>query len=270
MRTTKPSPPVTTNQSLFVEPFGDLRARRSAERAVVLRAAVDVVDRRRVVDFDVVELRHRQVGEVLPQPAAVPGLVEPAVAAFEQVARCCRDRSRSRGCRRACCARRAARNVAPAVVGDLRLHATARRCDRGPSDRDGCSRNTSAAPARWRAVPRFRRCRARRTVPPGCRRIRPWRRPGLCARVKRPARCGRHRRPAGRCGCAATSRRRRWTCAGRSPDRRGSASRCGAGADAPTASSTSGFDGSMITSLMPVCSLMLRILFQVAPPSVVL
>ena len=85
MRATKPSPPVTMNQSLLVAPCGPLRPRRAAERAVVLRAAVDVVDRRGVVDFDVVELRDRQVAEELPQSPAVPRLVQSAVAALEQV-----------------------------------------------------------------------------------------------------------------------------------------------------------------------------------------
>ena len=42
------------------------RARRAAERVVVLQAAVDVVERRRVVDVDVVELRERQVLEEDP------------------------------------------------------------------------------------------------------------------------------------------------------------------------------------------------------------
>jgi hypothetical protein len=57
------------------------RARRAAQREVVLGAAVDVVERRRLVGGDVVELRDRQVVEEAPVGAAVVALVNAAVAA---------------------------------------------------------------------------------------------------------------------------------------------------------------------------------------------
>src|SRR5262249_42383058 len=57
------------------------RARRSADRSVVLGAAADVVEGQRVVGRDAVELRQRQVGEVVERLHAVPRLVESAVVA---------------------------------------------------------------------------------------------------------------------------------------------------------------------------------------------
>ena len=70
------------------------RPRRPAERVVVLRAAVDVVERRRVVDVDVVELRQRQVLEEDPVRAAIERSIQSAVVADEQVIACSPDRSR--------------------------------------------------------------------------------------------------------------------------------------------------------------------------------
>ncbi len=61
------------------------RAGRSAEREVVLRAAVHVVERRVHVDVDLVELRQRQVGEEAPGLRPVEGLVETTVVAVEDV-----------------------------------------------------------------------------------------------------------------------------------------------------------------------------------------
>ncbi len=196
-RATKPSPPVTMNQSLLVAPCGPARSRRPAERAVVLRAAVDVVDRRGVVDVDVVELRHREVGEVPPQPPAIPALVQPAVAALEQVIgvvgidpdEVVVDVLRALAERRGTSGRRRPR---PASAR------SARRRVRGSSDRDGCSCSTSAAPARCRGAPSCRRNRARRRARPAGRRVRPWRRPGPGAPARTRSRCGRHRRSAGR------------------------------------------------------------------------
>ena len=62
------------------------RSRRTADAAVVLHAAADVVERPRVVDRDPVELRQRQVGELPPGLHVVVGLVEPAVVADHHVA----------------------------------------------------------------------------------------------------------------------------------------------------------------------------------------
>ena len=61
------------------------RPRRAAEGEVVLRAAIHVIERQRVVDVELVELSDRQIGEELVALAAVEALVQPAVAADEQV-----------------------------------------------------------------------------------------------------------------------------------------------------------------------------------------
>ncbi len=61
------------------------RARRAAQRVVVLGAAVDVVEGLRVVDRHPVELGDRQVLEEALGRAAVEGLVDAAVAADEEV-----------------------------------------------------------------------------------------------------------------------------------------------------------------------------------------
>ncbi len=66
---------------------GARRPGRSAQAVVVLGPAVDVVERRVVVGRDLVELGHRQVGHVLPGPAAVERLVDAAVVAVEEVVR---------------------------------------------------------------------------------------------------------------------------------------------------------------------------------------
>ncbi len=58
---------------------------RPSEGVVVLGAAVDVVERLRVVDRDPVELGDRQVFEEAVGGAAIPGLVDAAVAADQQV-----------------------------------------------------------------------------------------------------------------------------------------------------------------------------------------
>src|SRR5207237_10013665 len=62
-------------------------ARGSADRAVVLRAAADVIEGARVVGRDPVELRQRQIGEVPPRLHAVIRFVQATVAAHEHVAR---------------------------------------------------------------------------------------------------------------------------------------------------------------------------------------
>ena len=61
------------------------RPRWPAERIVVLQAAVDVVERRRVVDVDVVVLRNRQVSEERPGRRAIVRTIETAVVADHQV-----------------------------------------------------------------------------------------------------------------------------------------------------------------------------------------
>ena len=61
------------------------RARRPADRAVVLGPAADVVERLRVVGGDPIVLRQRQVGEVPPRLHAVVGLVETAVVGEDDV-----------------------------------------------------------------------------------------------------------------------------------------------------------------------------------------
>ena len=63
------------------------RPRRTAERVVVLESAVHVVERRRVVDVDVVVLRERQVLEERPRRAAIERAIQPAVVADEKMAR---------------------------------------------------------------------------------------------------------------------------------------------------------------------------------------
>ena len=62
-------------------------ARRSSLGGVVLGAAVDVVEGRVVVDGDLVELGDRQVRGVAVGLAAIPGLVQSAIAADDQVVR---------------------------------------------------------------------------------------------------------------------------------------------------------------------------------------
>ena len=61
------------------------RAGRTTDRVVVLRAAVDVVERLRVVDPYLVELRERKVFEPRPRRAAVVRFVKTAVAPPDQV-----------------------------------------------------------------------------------------------------------------------------------------------------------------------------------------
>ena len=76
-----------------VEPVGHLnapaaiRARRSAHREVVLRAAAHAVERLRVVDLDLVELLNRQVHERAPVQAAIVRLMDATVARREDVIR---------------------------------------------------------------------------------------------------------------------------------------------------------------------------------------
>ena len=60
-------------------------ARGTALGVVVLGAAVDVVEGLRVVEGDLVELRHGQVRAEAPRGAVVVGLVDAAVASHEQV-----------------------------------------------------------------------------------------------------------------------------------------------------------------------------------------
>ena len=64
---------------------GGARARRPADRVVVLSPAVDVVKRRGIVQPDLVELRQRQIAEPLPGAAAVKTLIDAAIATGQQV-----------------------------------------------------------------------------------------------------------------------------------------------------------------------------------------
>ena len=63
------------------------RPGRTAERVVVLRAAIDVIERNIVVDIDVVKLSDRQVRFEVPVRSAVKALVHAAVAAHEHIIR---------------------------------------------------------------------------------------------------------------------------------------------------------------------------------------
>src|SRR5260370_25739579 len=60
-----------------------LSARRAAKAVVVLRTAVDVVERLRVIHGNVIELRDRQIGFENPVLALVETLVHDAVAAHQ-------------------------------------------------------------------------------------------------------------------------------------------------------------------------------------------
>ena len=86
---------------------GAARSRRSAEREIVLGAAIDVIERSGAVHGDVVELGDGQVRLEAPVDAAVVAFVDAAIAADQIVARVLRDRSRFRGCRCACSFHRA-------------------------------------------------------------------------------------------------------------------------------------------------------------------
>ena len=83
----KPSPPPVTSQSLVRMPTRFRVPRGNALRAVVLGAAIDMVERQGVVDGDAVELGDGDVVEVTPGFAVVIGLVEAAVVADEEVIR---------------------------------------------------------------------------------------------------------------------------------------------------------------------------------------
>ena len=73
-----------TKQSALVS-VAFLVPRRAAEAVVVLRAAVDVIERRVLADGDVVHLRGGQVGFEDPGGGAVEAFVEAAVAAHQVV-----------------------------------------------------------------------------------------------------------------------------------------------------------------------------------------
>src|SRR5207302_616355 len=60
---------------------GVLGPRRTAEAEVILRAAVDVVERLGIIDRDIVKLRDRQVGLENPILAFVERFVDAAVTA---------------------------------------------------------------------------------------------------------------------------------------------------------------------------------------------
>ena len=63
------------------------RARGAALAVVVLGTAVDIVERRIVVDRDLVELRDGQVVDEAPRRAEVEALVNAAIGADQQVVR---------------------------------------------------------------------------------------------------------------------------------------------------------------------------------------
>ena len=263
IRATKPSPPVTMNQSLFVGALGAARPRRTSQGAVVLRAAVDVVDRRGVVDLHVVELRHREVGEVPPQAAAIPALVQSAVACPRGGDRCCRDRSTRSGCRRAWRVRPPARKVRPPSSETCVRTAMARR--RGSAilrigmDVLVVHRLGLDIAAALPAVAGVERGIQGHAIG------------GLHLGVDQSLARGRERRD----DAAEVSRRQAAadlaprlaavdsTCAGRSRARRESASRCAAAAGGPRRASRRDCAGRCATSLMPVCSLIFSTLLQV-------
>ena len=81
----KPSPPPVFIQSLVRMPTRLSVRDGTPCDAVVLRAAIDVVEGQGIVHRDAVELRDRNVVEVAPGAAVVVGFVEAAVIAYEQV-----------------------------------------------------------------------------------------------------------------------------------------------------------------------------------------
>ena len=95
--------------------------RRPAQGEVVLRAAVDVVERRVVVQRHLVELRHRQVGLELPRLRPVPALVDAAVVAVQVVVRVARVLPEGVVVHVLALLSEAA-PAGPPVVGDLRPH----------------------------------------------------------------------------------------------------------------------------------------------------
>ena len=60
-------------------------AGRPLHRTVVLRAAVNVVEGRGIVERDPVKLRGRQIREVTPRVTTVEGLVETAVVSHQEI-----------------------------------------------------------------------------------------------------------------------------------------------------------------------------------------
>ena len=60
-------------------------ARRHAQRIVVLRSAIDVIERLGIIDADAIELRQRQIRFVLPVCGAVPRLVHTAITPDDHV-----------------------------------------------------------------------------------------------------------------------------------------------------------------------------------------
>ncbi len=66
---------------------GGAIARRAAQAVVILRAAIDVVEGRVVIDRDVVELGDGQIGFEMPVGGAVETFVDAAVIAHEVVVR---------------------------------------------------------------------------------------------------------------------------------------------------------------------------------------
>ena len=60
-------------------------ARRRAQRIVVLRSAIDVIERLGIIDADAIELRQRQIRFVLPVRSAVPRLVHTAITPDDHV-----------------------------------------------------------------------------------------------------------------------------------------------------------------------------------------
>jgi hypothetical protein len=172
-----PSPNRVMNQSAVADAVDAVGARGAALGVVVLRAAVDVVEGLVVVDRDLVELRHRQVGDEAPGLREVEALVEAAVVPTSG-SRGRPGGRRARGRRRACAVPQPARNVLPPSC-EIMWHVI---------EVDAARRR-----AGWRRAPGSSagRCRRRR-----CRSASPTTAPRSASGRRRP------------CGGRARSRRR--------------------------------------------------------------
>ena len=67
------------------DPIVGVGAGRPTERIIILGAAINIVERRVIVDADLIELGYRQIGFEGPGSAAVEALVDPAVAAGQEI-----------------------------------------------------------------------------------------------------------------------------------------------------------------------------------------
>ena len=81
------SPSTSTRRENDPPAATSANVRRAANAVVILRAAIDAVERRVVIHSHVVELGDGKVADEFPVRAAVKALVDSAVAAGEQVLR---------------------------------------------------------------------------------------------------------------------------------------------------------------------------------------